>query len=346
MESSIKFTWTMDKNCISFLDVNIFRRGTKLETDLFRKTTDKNSILHFDSFHPHSLKCSLPYTQYSRVKRIVSDPHTYTKRIEEMTDRFKERGYPEDVLNKGLSLINNKSRAELLQPPSGNKTNENRIVFVSGFSTASKHVTKIIHKHWHLLTSCLSDIPAFQQPPLMAYKRARNLKDRLVRADIGPLKQQATRFLCNPKFGTFPCLNCTQCNSVTKGDVFYHPHSGKKYAIKNYYTCDSSYVVYLLKCHCGLLYIGETTQKVNDRISKHKSTIRKQLTALPVPAHFQEARHTVSQLRFQVIDSVEIPRRGGDRVLMLKKLEMRWIHRLDTIWPRGLNREYTPAIFI
>ncbi|OCT81151.1 hypothetical protein XELAEV_18027964mg [Xenopus laevis] len=34
-----------------------------------------------------------------------------------MTNRFKERGYPEDVLNKGLSLIDNKSRDELLHPP-------------------------------------------------------------------------------------------------------------------------------------------------------------------------------------------------------------------------------------
>ncbi|OCT74145.1 hypothetical protein XELAEV_18033105mg [Xenopus laevis] len=164
--------------------------------------------------------------------------------------------------------------------------------------------------------------------------------------DIGGLKKERTRFLNKPKFGTFPCLHCIQCNSVIKGENFYHPHSGKKYAIKQYYTCDSTFVSYLLKCPCGLLYMGETTQKIKDRISKHKSTIRKGLTTLPVPAHFKQAGHSVSQLRFQVIDSAEPPRRGGNRLMLLHKLEMQWIHRLDTVWPRGLNKDYTPAMFI
>ncbi|OCT83342.1 hypothetical protein XELAEV_18025881mg [Xenopus laevis] len=135
-------------------------------------------------------------------------------------------------------------------------------------------------------------------------------------------------------------------NSVTKGNSFFHPHSGKKYSIKIYYPCESTYVIYLLKCPCGLLYVCETTQKICDRISKHKSTIRREMLALPVPAHFHTASHSVSQLKFQVIDSVEEPRRGGNRLMMLKKLEMLWIHKLDTIWHRGLNREYTPAMFM
>ncbi|OCU02331.1 hypothetical protein XELAEV_18008094mg [Xenopus laevis] len=118
--------------------------------------------------------------------------------------------------------------------------------------------------------------------------------------------------------GTFPCLNCANCNNITKGQTFTHPHTGQRINIKNIFTCDSTYEIYLIKC--PLAYVGETTQKVKDLIKQHKSNIRCTYTHLPMPAHFSEARHTVSQLRYQVIDSIGSLRRGGDRVPLLKKI--------------------------
>ncbi|OCT76198.1 hypothetical protein XELAEV_18031393mg [Xenopus laevis] len=92
--------------------------------------------------------------------------------------------------------------------------------------------------------------------------------------------------------------------------------------------------------------LAKPYKKISDRICKHKSTIHREITALPVPAHFHAARHSVSQFIFQSINFVAEPRRGGDRLMMLKKLKMQWLHKLDTVWPRGLNREYTPAMFM
>ncbi|OCT55733.1 hypothetical protein XELAEV_18004495mg [Xenopus laevis] len=73
MEDTLKFTNTCDKVTINFLDVQLTRVGTGLKTDLFRKTTDKNSLLHCTSFHPKPLRDSLPLSQYTRLKCIVSD---------------------------------------------------------------------------------------------------------------------------------------------------------------------------------------------------------------------------------------------------------------------------------
>ncbi|OCT92171.1 hypothetical protein XELAEV_18015225mg [Xenopus laevis] len=344
MEVTLKFTSFLDKISLSFLDVQITRIGPVLDTNLFRKETDRNDLLHYSSFHPDSLKASLPLTQYMRLKRIVSKEADYKRGESEMKDRFKQRDYPEEVLRSNLDKLQNKSREELLTPAKRDNKHSERLAFVSNYTTASRQVGNIIRKHWHLLQSCHPDITAFQDKPLLSYKHGMSLKDQLVRAEIGSTKGHKQQFLQNPKFGTFPCLHCVQCNSVIKGNSFFHPQTGKKYLIRNYCTCESTYVIYviyLLKCPCGLLYIGETTQKIRDRICKHKSTIRRDITALPVPAHFHAARHSVSQLKFQIIDSVDEPRRGGARLMMLKKLEMQWIHKLDTIWPRGLNREYT-----
>lgn len=76
------------------------------------------------------------------------------------------------------------------------------------------------------------------------------------------------------------------------------------------------------------------------RISKHKSTIRTGLNDLPVPKHFAEKAHSISQLRFRVIDSILTLRRGGDRQLLLRERELMWIHKLDCLAPRGLNLEF------
>ncbi|XP_041430880.1 uncharacterized protein LOC121397711 [Xenopus laevis] len=346
IEETLKFTMDFNPTSINFLDVKVVKDGNILKTELYRKVTDKNNLLHFASFHPDALKNSLPYSQFMRVKRIVSDSKDCDFYLKEMVDRFGARGYSKQILKNNLEKVHQQTRQELLIANVPKHKDNNRIAFVSRYNTASKQIGNIIRKHWHLLQSCLTEVPSFQLPPMLAYKRARNLKDRLVKADVGSLKSQKCLFLQRPKFGTFPCLHCCQCNSIIKGNTFNHPHSGKQYKIKQYYTCESTYVVYLLKCPCGLLYIGETTQRIRDRISKHKSTIRTGQTSLPVPAHFRSAGHAISQLKFQIIDSVPVQRRGGNRLLALQKLEMQWIHRLDTVWPRGLNKDYTPSMFI
>ena len=67
--------------------------------------------------------------------------------------------------------------------------------------------------------------------------------------------------------------------------------------------------------------------RIKDRVGKHKSTIRKENTLLPIPQHFIEKNHCISQLRFQIIEEVTLPRRGGNRIQMLHQCEAYWIHR-------------------
>lgn len=61
---------------------------------------------------------------------------------------------------------------------------------------------------------------------------------------------------------------------------------------------------------------------------------------LPIPAHFHQAGHTVSQRQFQGIEHIPPARRGSNRIQTLKRQESFWIHTLQTLEPQGLNREY------
>ncbi|CAJ0952386.1 unnamed protein product [Ranitomeya imitator] len=313
----------VDPHRIKFLDTMVIKNDEGfLSTDLYIKSTDRNSLLHFHSFHPNPVKKSIPSSQIQRVNRIVSDNTIREQCQRELHTRFRERGYPDQILNS--------CRATNRQ--TGAKT-DNCIPFVHSYHPYAYILHRTIRRHWHLLGEAHPNIPEFNQPFLPCFKRVPNIyyiklniftmprqrqalqlvKDKLVRADLGreslPLCQLT---LHQPRCGTFPCMHCNQCGNVQKGNAIYHPHSGKQFKIKDYYTCDTSYVVYLIKCPCGLGYVGETTQPIKDRISKHKSTIRCRNLLLPIPKHFADHNHRVSQLRFQVIEQVFTPRRGGN----------------------------------
>ncbi|CAJ0965043.1 unnamed protein product [Ranitomeya imitator] len=229
----LDFTVTHDLYQISFLDTFVKKDiNGNLTIDLYSKPTDRNSLLHFDSFHPLNMKKSIPKSQLNRVTRIVSDPDLKDHRLSEMKSKFCERGYPPRILESSTTDLTRRDKIP-----------------------------------------ATSRIPFVHQCHPAAYRLHRpcNIKDYLVRADIGPTQPQSTqRFLSNPKTGTFPCLSCNQCNNVLKGNVIHHPHTGMRYPIDGFFTCNTNFVVYLIKCSCGLLYIGETTQTVKYRISKHK----------------------------------------------------------------------------
>lgn len=225
---------------------------------------------------------------------------------------------------------------DLIRP----KKDDKRIACITTYHPIMPLVQKAIRKNWGMLRDSYPQIDVFQNPPLTCYKRFPNLRDKIVRADIGSLcKTPWQTFLQTQRQGTFPCLSCGHCSSIIRGDSISHPQTGQKYPVRGYYTCESSFVVYLLKCPCGLAYVGETAQRVQDRLTKHKSTIRCRNLMLPLPSHFDKAGHNISQLRYQIIEHVLMPRQGGNRIPLLKQRESFWIHRLNTLNPNGLNRE-------
>ncbi|CAJ0966666.1 unnamed protein product [Ranitomeya imitator] len=236
-----------------------------------------------------------------------------------MEHKFADRGYPQGILTEAKRNMSS----------SKPKDNPKRIPFVSTFHPFSGLVQSTIRRHWNILTKSYPNIAEFKLPFLSCFKRARNLKDRLVKADVDP--------------GT---LVPKQCSNVQKGPSVFHPQTGKAIPIKGFYTCESTFVVYLIKCPCGLVYVGETTQTVRDRVAQHKSTIRCNKTHLPLPFHFSAKNHNIAQLRFQVLEQVDIPRRGQNRTKMLQKREAYWIYTLQTLEPKALNRDYDVSAFL
>lgn len=92
-------------------------------------------------------------------------------------------------------------------------------------------------------------------------------------------------------------------------------------------------MVYLLRCSCNLCYVGKTKCKLKTRICEHKHSIRNHDDKSSVARHFNSHKHSLSELYCMGIETVKMPRRGGNIG------EAYWIHCLYTLIPSGMNKE-------
>ncbi|CAJ0954263.1 unnamed protein product [Ranitomeya imitator] len=189
----LSFTLVHHSNEVTFLDTKIIKDSIgNLSTDIFTKPTDCNSLLLYNSCHPRSTKNSLPRSQFKRVTRIVSNPSTLESRLHEMSDKFKARQYPLDLLNTESSRALHDSD----NLNSGTQKQKNpRLPFVHNYHPTINKIHNLIRGHWPLLNKAYPNIPIFKDPPLMCTRRPKNIRDKVVRADLGSQKTAQNRTL-------------------------------------------------------------------------------------------------------------------------------------------------------
>lgn len=335
----LKFTVEVNVTRVHFLDMWVQKNEGQLITTLFTKETDRNTLLLATSFHPTALKKGLPKSQFFRLRRICHSDADFIEKSEIMKKKFLDRGYPSEWIDEAFSTTFHKTRSDLLKKRS-RKVKKHSFTFITTYSSKSFLIRSIFKKYWHLLSSDPELSTIFRHPPLIVFKRAKNLKDHVVHARFQSGITRSSQKLISPlQNGNYRCGNCAQCNNTTKTSFFCHPRTGKKYGIHSVITCTSTHVVYLIRCPCGLGYVGKTSRQLKQRISEHKSSIRRKDVNYPVAAHFLSFNHDVSSLRFCGIEKVSVPPRGGDIELLLQRRELFWIFTLQTLSPMGMNDE-------
>lgn len=342
---SIKFTLSYDQNVMPFLDVLVKKVDNVLHTEIYRKDTDRNTFLHYQSYHPPSLKRSLPYSQLLRVRRICNNEAVFEQQAGELCERFRDRGYAGHLLDNCLERVRNIQRSDLLT----NSARHNRsniippVTLVSTYGHISNDLKTIVQRHWHILQSDPNIGNSFQDLPRSCYKRAPSLRDKLVRSHL-PASTQS--FPPRVLQGNFKCFNCAACNFMLTEKEFTHSKTGKTYKVKGRITCLSTFVVYLLTCPCGILYVGKTKRQLKTRIFEHKCSIRKNDEKSSVARHFQSAGHDASMLKFMGLEMVHRSPRGGNRENHLLQREAWYIFNLNTCIPNGMNEELSLTCFL
>lgn len=99
------FTMTSDSQEISFLDIRLkLEPDQTISTNVFRKPTAGNSLLHASSFHPTSVKMNIPYSQYLHLTRICSNPKEFDQKADRLYLRLRERGYSKGCLQRTYNI--------------------------------------------------------------------------------------------------------------------------------------------------------------------------------------------------------------------------------------------------
>ena len=182
--NSIKFTMETSLKGVAFLDTWVSLENNQLKTDLFCKPTDSHSYLLYSSAHTRKCKDSIPYSQLLRIRRICSDITDFDKHAVKFGVYFQTRGYPNSLLENAIIKARRLDRTILLSKKTTTEIKEDINILVTQFHPDDNNLADIVKNNWDLLGKSQNTQFLYQSKPLIGYKRAPNLKDLLVKAEI------------------------------------------------------------------------------------------------------------------------------------------------------------------
>ena len=111
----LRFTAESSLTSVNFLDVVISKdHVNQIQTTIYRKPMERNTLLHFSSNHPSHLKRNIPTGQFLRLRRNCSSLETFNDQVPVMRNRFLHRGYPSKILEQSVEQALQTPRSELL----------------------------------------------------------------------------------------------------------------------------------------------------------------------------------------------------------------------------------------
>lgn len=198
----------------------------------------------------------------------------------------------------------NNHREALLETHTREKVD--RSICLTTFNMPSYHIKKIITKNWRILNSNGLDLECH----FFSFKKSASIRNILVH--IRPSgtgrgeRPSLTTMGLPPVTGHYTCGGCKAC-PLTTNSRRIEVGLPTPWEQQNHTTCNSSNVIYFIKCPCDLLYVGMTTRRVKIRILEQMSNIRCGRLTMKLTTHFIEMQHSENDLKWTVLDKPYIP---------------------------------------
>ena len=171
----------------------------------------------------------------------------------------------------------------------------------------------------------------FPEPPLTAYKRPKNIRDKAIRSKVPPLPT------ARPKRelpGMKTCRGCPICPFVKTGKTIKATASKYIAEISKQLDCKSRNIIYCITCKkCKMQYIGETDRSLQDRFSEHKGYVANHRLHKATGHHFNLPGHKISDMEVSIVEKI-FNTDGQFR----KTREKLMIRNFNTKY-RGMNRK-------
>ena len=194
---TIKFTLEKSRDSVCFLDTIVKIVDNKIETDLYSKPTDAHNYLLYKSAHPKKCKDSIPYSQFLRIRRICTKLSDFDKHVIAYCTHFQRRGYPSTLLENAALKARRIQRSTLLEnkTTSAETTAKDNIIMVTRFQPDHDTLKDLVLKNWDFLGKTATTHHLYEKKLMVGYRRPKNLKDLIVRADVRTKKPKAVLFL-------------------------------------------------------------------------------------------------------------------------------------------------------
>ena len=196
----------------------------------------------------------------------------------------------------------------------------------------------MVSDNWSLLGKSKTTRPLESANIVFGLRRNKNLADFPVRASTKSTEPTQSTLDRNPCKRSKTCCYCPQLNrsgfirSNTKGNRFQ--------SIENV-NCQSLNLIYLITCiNCGIQYVGQTKNRLLTRFQGHingiehdwDTTVARHFNRCPIdnPSYF-------AGLNISVISFIPSPPESYTAKQHRDREEKRWMLRLSTITPLGLN---------
>ena len=160
----------------------------------------------------------------------------------------------------------------------------------------------IMKKHWRTMVENDPHLKeAFPLPPLVAYKRPPNIRDKLIRAKVPPTEQRPKRNIV----GMTKCRNCPICPFIMEGKTVKSTASKFSIDINKPVNCQSRNILYCIQCdRCRVQYIGESERTLQERFSEHKGYAQNNKSNKSTGEHFSQRGHRISDMKVTIIEKM------------------------------------------
>ena len=329
MRSSIRFEVHQSTESVNFLDVEVRFNGTTISTSLYTKPTDAHMYLNTTSNHPRHVIRNIPKGQLIRIQRICSDLADYKHHAAVLSKFLVKRGYDSKTLADIADIVSKMDRTELLKDKE-RKKKDPQTIFVAEWHPSLARLPAILKQHFHLISSDPTLANVFPTEPSVAFRRPRSLRNQLIWSGIIPRKIETNNQLTG-KCGK----GCRICPSISSTTVIKNNKKPRAFSkIKDFGNCKSKDLIYAVSCKkCDALYVGQTGETLQTRMSKHRYDCRKRPGNCALAQHFHKNHNPDKDMKIFILQT------GLKTEAEREFHEDRWICRLQTMEPSGINKE-------
>ena len=172
----LKLTWSVDKETINFLDLEITQEAEKyFSFKPYRKPLNSYERLPWTSYHPVHVKRAAFCGEISRMARLCSNKNKFYNEVSYVKEIYLKRGYPNTLLHTWIKKESN-SRWESRYKDAPEAEEGNSLWLKSVYNNVWKHID--LHKVW----TAMVDGRDIESSPLghikdikLSLKRFRNL---------------------------------------------------------------------------------------------------------------------------------------------------------------------------